>query len=289
MTTPDQSRSLRWLDRRHYFADKETIDTRAYEVEELVGDGADRTARDFVERHHYSGTYPAALARFALRETRTAELAGVAVFSMPVRSCVLDVSPELRADADLGRFVLLDGVAVNGESWFLSRCLEMLRRDRGWRAIVTKSDPLARATADGRIVMPGHVGQIYQATNAGYLGRSRAEWERLLPDGTSLHNRAVAKIKAGERGWRPAAERLVELGADAIDEGDRAGWIERAIAKLCRRVKNPGKHRYAFGLDRHARRAVEDAAREAARAGGVWHPPMQPATLAYPKRAQVAA
>jgi hypothetical protein len=41
----------------------EIIDTRAYEVAELLDDN---TPKAFVEQHHYSGSYPAARARFGL-------------------------------------------------------------------------------------------------------------------------------------------------------------------------------------------------------------------------------
>ena len=46
------------------------------------------------------------------------------------------------------------------------------------------SDPLPRTRADGTVVMPGHLGTIYQAANAVYTGRGTPRTLTLLPDGT---------------------------------------------------------------------------------------------------------
>src|ERR671937_3248818 len=78
--------------------------------------------------HHYAGSYPAARWRFGL--FRRSVLQGVAVFSHPCHDRVLTaVFPGRATDSvELGRFILLDGVPGNGESWFLGRCFAHLRR-----------------------------------------------------------------------------------------------------------------------------------------------------------------
>jgi hypothetical protein len=43
---------------------------------------------------------------------------------------------------------------------------------QGVRGVVSFSDPVPRRTAAGDLVFPGHIGTIYQASNAGYLGRT---------------------------------------------------------------------------------------------------------------------
>jgi hypothetical protein len=73
---------------------------------------------------------------------------------------------------EVGRFVLLDEVPVNGETWFLARAFAALARD-GVEGVLAFADPEPRATADGTVVFPGHVGTIYQAHNAVYRGRAR--------------------------------------------------------------------------------------------------------------------
>jgi hypothetical protein len=144
--------SQRWRDGRHSFRpDGETIRAAEFDVEPIADDA---TARAFVERHHYSRSYPAARLRFGLY--RRGELAGVAVFSHPCSDKVLtNVFPlaSPRLSVELGRFVLLDEVAANGETWFLARCFERLR-PAGLRGVVSFSDPYPRSTVDGAHGLP---------------------------------------------------------------------------------------------------------------------------------------
>src|SRR5262245_32628487 len=213
----------RWRERRSsYRPSGEVIDTRRYEVAAIASDAE---ARAFVESHHYSGAYPAA--RFRLGLYRHAALVGVAVFSHPARDEVLtNVFPgDARESVELGRFVLLDDVPGNGETWFLGRCFEELRRE-GLRGVVSFSDPVPRTTAAGAVVFAGHVGTIYQAHNALYLGRAKSSVLRLLPDGRVFSNRAAAKIRGRERGWRYAAAQLEAFGAAPLtDTMDARAWL----------------------------------------------------------------
>ena len=129
----------RWRARRvSYRPAGEVIDPCAYEVAAI---GDDATARAFVVAHHYSGSYPAARERVGLY--RAGELVGVAVFSRPGQARVLDALPcDAAASVELGRFVLLDSVPGNGESWFLARAIDLLRHD-GYEGIVTDDAALA--------------------------------------------------------------------------------------------------------------------------------------------------
>lgn len=106
---------------------------------------------------------------------------------------------------ELGRFVLLDSVPGNGETWFLGRCFEQLRT-HGLFGVVSFSDPTPRTSSSGDRVFPGHVGTIYQAHNAAYLGRGTARTLRLLPDGSVFSARTAQKIRSQERGWQHAVE-----------------------------------------------------------------------------------
>src|SRR5262245_59609071 len=74
-----EDRTLRWRNRSSSFRPAgELIRTADYDVAAIA---TDREAKAFVERHHYSASYPAARFRFGLY--RQAELVGVAVFSVP--------------------------------------------------------------------------------------------------------------------------------------------------------------------------------------------------------------
>lgn len=245
----------RWRDRIGSYRDPlEVIDTSRYEVAEIADDA---TAKAFVVRHHYAASYPAARFRFGLR--RGADLVGVAVFSHPCRDSVLtDVFGGAATEsAELGRFVLLDDVAGNGETWFLARCFERLRAEL--RGVVAFSDPMPRTDAGGREVFLGHIGTIYQAHNGAYLGRASRRTLRLLPDGRIFSERAMSKIRSLERGWRACAELLVAHGAEPFRGTSPASattWLWTWLPRLTRKLRHDGNHRYAWGLERAARRSL---------------------------------
>ncbi|HYE88478.1 MAG TPA: hypothetical protein VEA16_19085 [Vicinamibacterales bacterium] len=236
----------RWSEGRTRFRPAgELIRTAEYDVAPIA---ADAVAKAFVETHHYSRTFPAARVRVGLY--RRGALVGVAVFSHPCSDKVLtSVFPDARSSVELGRFVLLDEVPGNGETWFLARCFELLRA-AGFRGVVSFSDPVPRDTADGCRVFLGHIGTIYQAHNARYLGRGTARRLRLLPDGRTLSDRALQKIRDGSRGWRYAAAQLEAFGADAAPADDRGAWLATWLPRLTRAVAHPGNHKYAWALDR---------------------------------------
>jgi hypothetical protein len=242
---------LRWRRRRSsYRPAGEPIDTRRYEVALIPGD---LDARAFVVAHHYSGSYPAARLRFGLY--RGQALVGVAVFSVPPSAAVLARAfpgVEPAAAAELGRFVLLDDVPANGETWFFARCREIMLR-RGYAGILAHSDPVPRLTASGAVLMPGHVGTIYQASNAVYAGRTRPRSLRFLPDGTVLSDRAISKIRRRDRGYRYAASLLEQHDAEPLDNGDASTWLARWLPVLTTTSRHPGNHRYLWALDRAVR------------------------------------
>jgi hypothetical protein len=246
--------SQRWRDRRDsYRPAGETINTLEYEVASIA---EDNPVKAFVRAHHYSGCYPAARWRFGLY--RRAELVGVAVFSQPMSKAVLrDFPGEAQQSVELGRFVLLDDVPANGETWFLGRAFDHLRKD-GVVGVVSFSDDVPRTTGDGRQVFAGHIGNIYQAHNGIYRGRATARTLQLLPNGLMLSDRAQSKIRKRERGWRYSSEQLVAHGAAPLDEcEDAAEWLARWKAALCRPLRHPGNHKYIWAVDKHARKHVQ--------------------------------
>lgn len=230
-----------------------------------------QAARQFVLEHHYASAWVAATQCYGLIDhspdlddypdphpsalTAAGRLVGVAVLSVPQHVAVLskpfpDLIPYTEA-IDLGRFVLLDPVAANGESWFLARVFRHARR-RGVRGVVAFADPVPRRRADGTLILPGHVGWAYQGHNATYLGRSTPSRQIQLPDGTSLPGRAVSKLVGNEPGAGGVALRLRQAGAPepARDEPP-AAWLQRALHSVgATTIRHPGKHKYAWRLDR---------------------------------------
>ena len=244
----------RWRDHRaSYRPAGEPIDPTRYEVAPILDD---TTAKGFVTSHHYSGSYPAARERFGLY--RQGELEGVAVFSHPMQGRVLDLLPCPHAQAvELGRFVLLDAVPANGESWFLARCFEHLVRD-GYSGVVSFADPVPRVGQNGLKVSPGHVGTVYQASNATYTGRSTARTLTLLADGSVFSDRAASKIRRKEKGWKYAIEQLIHQGARPPGSGeDLQVWLREVKGQIGRSIRHPGNHRYLWGLDRGTKRHLE--------------------------------
>lgn len=243
----------RWRARRDLYRPAgETIVTAHYEVAAIPDD---TTARAFIEQHHYSGAYVAARRRYGLFWGGL--LVGVAVFSVPMQGAVLDRLPCPRAaSVELGRLVLLDLVPANGETFFLSRAFHLLHRE-GFEGVVSFSDPMPRTRADGSVSFAGHVGTIYQAASAVYDGRNRPHTVRLLPDGTVICDRTIAKIRGRERNWRSAAAVLERHGAAPLAERDDSRvWLTTWLGRLTRTARRPGKFVYLFGLDRVVKRAL---------------------------------
>lgn len=240
----------RWRDHRtSYRPAGEPIVTSRYGVEPI--DKA--IARSFVESHHYSRSFPAA--RFSAGLFTARKLVGVAVFSVPMNQAVvpkhLGVSPN--EGVELGRFVLLDDVPANGETWFLSRAFRLLREGKPEiQAVVSYSDPMPRHTIGGHLVKPGHIGVIYQAANAVYLGRGSKRTLVLSASGEVISERSLSKLRNGERGENYVREMLAGLGAPRQMRGESGeAYVARLLASdTFRRVRHPGNHTYAWSLNK---------------------------------------
>ncbi len=236
----------RWNKRREsYRPAGEVIDTSRYGVEVIDEDLAKR----FVCENHYSGSYPAAKFRVGL--FRGLRIVGVAVFSQSSNDAQVAAYSNAHDGADLGRFVLLDDVPGNGETWFLGRAFRLLRMKRpDLGAIVSYSDPVPRTTIDGHIVKPGHIGQIYKAFNGRYVGRARAEPLILDEHGRAISRRSLSKLKNGEKGEAYVYERLLAAGAPRrrrFESG--AEYVRRALDEgPFRRIPHPGNHVYCWAL-----------------------------------------
>lgn len=241
----------RWRSRRDsYRPAGEPIQTWRYEVAAIPDD---TTAKTFVLANHYAHSFPAARFRFGIY--RAGQLQGVAVFSVPMNNAAITNALPCSADegVELGRLVLLDEVPSNGETWFIARCFERLKAE-GLAGVISFSDPVPRPDATGRIIFPGHIGIVYQASNAVFLGRSKARALRLLPDGTLLSDRAITKLRNGHKGWEYVRDLLILHGADRPADEDLKAWTAHWLTQLTRRLPHNGCYKYAWGLNRTMRR-----------------------------------
>lgn len=238
----------RWRDQRHSWRHKDEggFDPDRYTVEPID----ELTAKRYVEHHHYSGSYPAASVRHGLFDD--GDLVGVAVFGIPVQTLLLtNTFPELAPfteSLELSRFVLDDACPGNSESWMLARCFEDLA-SVGVRGVVSCSDPVPRIVK-GEQLFAGHIGTIYQASNAIYTGRLTARTLTLLPDGTVFNDRSMQKVRRAERGHGHVERKLVDLGARAPRAGeDMTAWLHEAMALIgVTKVRHRGNYRYAFPI-----------------------------------------
>lgn len=250
----------RWRDRRETQVPAGTlINPLELDVDVIP----ERVARPFVVQHHYSGTYPAA--RLAVGLFRRRELVGAAVFSVPMNEKAIPAwtGVDSASGTELGRLVLLDEVAGNGESWFIARAFRALRREKpALEAVLSYADPVPRLNAHGSVVKPGHVGTIYQALSARYGGRARARTDYFTPWGEHVSRRALSKIRLEETGAGYAIEQLHRLGAPRREEFEPGrDWLERLMEeRFLRTSRHPGNHTYVFPLTRRARAAAKGLA-----------------------------
>ena len=250
----DFSRCQRWRDGRdRYRPAGEVFDHRHATVERI--DTA--TAKAFVTRHHYAHSFPAArlnVGLFVKRPFQKETLSGVATFSVPMTQAVipalLDGLPASQG-VELGRFVLLDEIEANGESWTLARAFRILRQSLPEVCgVVSYCDPHPRLTSDGQIAFKGHIGTIYKAINATPRGRSKPRTLLLTPDGSVANERALAKLRNGESGADYVERRLPDQGATPRRMGESgADYLARIQEEgFLRRQRHPGNFAFSWTL-----------------------------------------
>lgn len=251
----------RWREGRdRYVPPDSVIDPKKYEIAALDGAGSDTEARRFLQAHHYARSLPATREKFGLY--RKGCLVGVVTFSPPFPAVI--ATRELGGTAGearvLSRLCLLDEVPGNGASFFVGEVFRRLRRE-GLRGVITYADPVPRKGGDGAWIKPGHIGTIYQALSACYLGRASSKRLLLFPDGTSLHADTAGKIRRGKSGWqggmRSVSARLdMDLPAwarSAEHDPERARAFLQAATARMQHVQHPGNHKYVWDWRRGRR------------------------------------
>jgi len=257
----------RQRERRQYFATRKGFDPAQYFVAPIPY----RAAFDFVTTHHYSGSFAADIVRLGMfhdRPFRPPKLVGVAIFGLGAGPKTLKKYLGSLRPLELVRFVLLDGVGYRGETWFLARAFEIVRKssvqkealahhggryllDHPVQGVLAFSDPVPRTTASGRIIMPGHVGSIYQSKSAVYAGRGEAHKTNiLLPDGSVVDKRQQSKLTRQETGAESVYLKLVQAGARRRRRGETwAAWLGDVKRRPPFRLQiHPGTHAFVWKL-----------------------------------------
>lgn len=217
----------------------------------------ERTAKSFVEQHHYSRSMVAARLRVGVFVKPAFEreyLGGVMVFSVPMTQNVIPATLGLPPahGVELGRMVLLDSLQANAETWSLGKAFKLLKHALPEvKGVVAYCDPVERRDEHGVLTKRGHTGTIYRAHNAFALGRGAARTLWLLPDGRIASERAMSKLRAGDTGHDYAERMLRDAGAPrrAANE-DGAAWLLRLKNEgFLRRLSHPGNLRFGWRTD----------------------------------------
>jgi len=178
-----------------------------YEVRQI----SPKDAKAYIKRNHYShGCINCPVKSFGLFEkTGASEDFQFEEAADPIGVCMFAVScsENVRASVfgkehkdhviELHRLHILDVTPKNTETWFISRCLKLLKKSLPniW-AVISFSD-----------LTEGHSGVIYKASNAYRLGHTgKAVFYRDC-SGRLRHLRQcgknISREKAEERGWVP--------------------------------------------------------------------------------------
>ena len=158
-----------------------------------------KIAKDYIRKNHYShGCHNGPSPCYGLFDNEN--LIGVLMFATPCSENVrASVFGEQYKDnvTELHRLHILDVTPKNTESWFISRCLKLLKHDK----------PQIKAVLSFSDATEGHTGIIYQATNAYRIGHTGKATFYLDKDGRLRHPRQngvnITKEMAKEKGWLP--------------------------------------------------------------------------------------
>ena len=173
--------------------DPDSCDLHKYDVHRI----GFKASREYITKNHYThGCGASASPCYGLFDGF--KLIGVLMFACP---CSEDVRASLFGEdekdrvVELHRLHILDVTPKNTESWFISRCLKLLVKDRPQtKGVISFSD-----------LTQGHVGTIYKATNAYRCGQTSRIWVFIDKDGRLRHERQhghhVTDQEAKDMGW----------------------------------------------------------------------------------------
>lgn len=170
-----------------------------------------RDVDEFCRRWHYTNTGGNMAWNYGLWDGVV--LVGVVSYNLPTMQACSAVFGEDHWDwvVHMGRLVCAEDAPKNVESRLISQSMKQLKTDRpGTRAVLTYA-------ATG----VGHLGYVYQATNALYCGMTAAVHYYQDAQGrrrASKQGKYVTMAKAQERGWtihhEPGKHRYVYLIGD---------------------------------------------------------------------------
>lgn len=148
---------------------------------------------EFIKKYHYSGSVArGCMFNFVLIHNGT--VFGVAQFGVPSGK-----SYNNSTTIECKRFVLREGNLKNVSSWFLSRCIKMLKSYGMFDNILSFAD-----------TSKGHEGTIYKAANFQFLGQQKNKPQVIEYAGKQFHLRQVYQ-KVNGKYTKPAIEMQAKL------------------------------------------------------------------------------
>lgn len=186
-----------------------------------------KIAKDYIRKNHYShGCHNGPSPCYGLFDGD--KLIGVLMFATPCSEAVrASVFGEQYKDCvtELHRLHILDVTPKNTESWFISRCLKLLKQDKPQiKAVLTFAD-----------ATEGHTGVIYKATNAYRIGTTGKATFYLDENGRLRHPRQcgvnITKEMAASRGWKPVKREAKNRYLYLLPENKRE---KKQLIKMCK-------------------------------------------------------
>lgn len=188
-----------------------------------------KDAKSYICEYHYShGIHNGPSPCYGLFDE--GNLIGVCAFATP---CSENVRASLFGSDNKGRVIelhrlhILDVTPKNTESWFISRSIDLLLKDRPeTRAIIAFSD-----------ITAGHKGTIYKATNALYCGKTDETTFYLDQEGRLRHPRQcghnITSMEAWKLGWKPVRRKAKYKYVWIIgNKSDRYHWRKQLKLKV---------------------------------------------------------
>lgn len=186
-----------------------------------------KTAKDYIRKNHYShGCHNGPSPCYGLFDGD--KLIGVLMFATPCSEAVrASVFGPKHKDwvTELHRLHILDVTPRNAESWFISRCLKLLKQDK----------PNIKAVLSFADSTEGHDGTIYKATNAYFIGTTGR---------ATFYRDATGRLRHPRQcGVNITAETAKKLGWKAEKRGAKNRYLfllpsskveKKKLIKLCK-------------------------------------------------------
>lgn len=187
----------------------------------------------WVSARHYSGSCPRAT-RFAFGLFDGERMIGVCLFGLPTRN-----QARLKYDGmlELTRLFVEDGTPKNTESYFISRCLNSLKKEKEILGVISYADPNV-----------GHQGIVYKASNFTFLSKTQSSYHYLNTENKRVHIKGVwdrakkngitEKEQAAVEGLTKVSDQPKNLYLYVLNKSkiDQKFWIKDFFSKWSREL-----------------------------------------------------